>query len=47
LTTRPLAAGRYRIMAIAVPPRNTTRDGPRLLMLPTAPLGLLDVATRE
>jgi hypothetical protein len=47
LTTRPLTAGRYRIMAIAVPPRNTTRDGPRLLMLPTAPLGLLDVAKEE
>jgi hypothetical protein len=42
LTTRPLADGRYRILAQAVAPRRTA--GPRLPMVPTAPLGLLVVA---
>ena len=40
--SRPLANGQYRIVAVAVPPR--TRSGPRLAMLPTAPLGPLIVA---
>jgi hypothetical protein len=44
LRTRPLAAGRYRFLAVAVPPRHPL--GPRLMMLPTAPLGLLTVAAR-
>ncbi len=42
LTTRPLAAGRYRIVADDLAPRNA--PGPRLPMVPTAPLGLLVVA---
>jgi hypothetical protein len=42
LTTRPLAAGRYRVVATARAPRNA--PGPRLPMVPTAPFGLLVVA---
>ena len=34
VTTRPLANGRYRVMATAMPPRSAT---PRLTMVPTAP----------
>jgi hypothetical protein len=40
-----LADGRYRIVAVAVPPRHP--DQPRLAMLPTAPLPLLVVAARS
>src|SRR5262249_28180792 len=39
LTTRPLADGRYRLLARAIPPRPPGR----LALIPTAPLGLLSV----
>jgi hypothetical protein len=45
LPTRTLASGRYRFLAVALPPRHPV--GPRLMMLPTAPLGLLTVAARR
>jgi hypothetical protein len=45
LRTRTLASGRYRFLAVAVPPRHPA--GPRLMMFPTAPLGLLTVAARR
>lgn len=38
-TTRRLPDGRYRVVALAVPPRH--HPGPRLAMIPTAPLGPL------
>jgi len=41
VTTRPLAGGRYRVMATAMPPRAAT---PRLAMVPTAPLGVVTVS---
>jgi hypothetical protein len=41
LQSRTLASGRYRFLAVAVPPRHPV--GPRLMMRPTAPLGLLTV----
>jgi hypothetical protein len=42
LTTRPLGNGRYRVVVTALAPRNA--PGPRLPMVPTAPLGLLVIA---
>jgi hypothetical protein len=40
-STRRLSNGRYRIVAVAVPPRARPDSGPRLPVLPTAPLGAL------
>jgi hypothetical protein len=45
LRTRTLVSGRYRFLAVAVPPRHPV--GLRLMMVPTAPLGLLTVAARR
>jgi hypothetical protein len=45
LRTRTLASGRYRFLAVAVSPRHPV--GPRLMMFPTAPLGVLTVAARR
>ena len=42
VTTRPLAGGRYRVMATAMPPRAGATQ--RLAMVPTAPLGILIVS---
>jgi hypothetical protein len=44
LRTGTLASGRYRFTAVAVPPRHPV--GPRLMMLPTAPLGRLTITVR-
>jgi hypothetical protein len=45
LRTRTLASGRYRLLAVAAPPCHPV--GLRLMMVPTAPLGLLSVAARR
>ncbi|MFO0907095.1 MAG: hypothetical protein U0794_01795 [Isosphaeraceae bacterium] len=44
LTTHSLALGRYRLLARSMPPKNM--PGPRLPMVPTAPLGGFTIDTR-
>jgi hypothetical protein len=44
ITTRPLADGNYRVVAVSTPPRRHSL--PRFVMNPTAPLGKLVVASK-